>query len=48
MTRDQVASVPNLLSDLFQTMLVYRDSSPEIFPKCCAVLQFLSVSEDVS
>ena len=48
LTRDTLSSIPSLLSDIFQTMLVYRDSSPEIFSKCCAVLQFLSVSEDVS
>lgn len=45
LTRETLASVPSLLSDLFQTMLVYRDSSPEIFSKCCAVLQNLSASQ---
>merc|ERR1719422_1167551 len=44
-TREILSSIPSLLSDLFQTMLVYRDSSPEIFSKCCAVLQILSASQ---
>ena len=48
MTRDQVASVPNLLSKLFQTMLIYRNTSAEIFCKCCALLQLLSASSTVS
>ena len=48
MTRDHLASVPNLLSDIFQTMLVYRDSSAEIFCKCCALLQLLSASSTVN
>ena len=47
-TRQTLVQVPTILADIFQTMLVYRDSSPEIFSKCCAVLQFLSASEDVS
>ena len=47
-TRETLVQVPTILADIFQTMLVYRDSSPEIFSKCCAVLQFLSASEDVS
>ena len=47
-TRDHVANVPNLVSDIFQTMLVYRDSSSEIFCKCCALLQLLSASATVS
>ena len=47
-TRETLVQVPTILADIFQTMLVYRDSSPQIFCKCCAVLQFLSASEDVS
>eukprot|EP00090_Calanus_glacialis_P001119 TRINITY_DN10784_c0_g1_i2.p1 TRINITY_DN10784_c0_g1~~TRINITY_DN10784_c0_g1_i2.p1 ORF type:complete len:1021 (-),score=356.46 TRINITY_DN10784_c0_g1_i2:147-2840(-) len=43
LTREAVAIVPNLLPDLFQTMLVYRDTGAEIFSKCCALLQVLSV-----
>ena len=46
-TRDLVAAVPNLVSDIFQTMLVYRDSSAAIFCKCCALLQLLSASDEV-
>merc|ERR1719400_1955018 len=46
-TRETLVQVPTILSDIFQTMLVYRDSSSEIFSKCCAVLQFLSASEDM-
>merc|ERR1719189_2140160 len=42
--REHVASVVSLVGDLFQTMLVYRDSSAEIFCKCCALLQLLAVS----
>ena len=47
LTREEVAIIPNLLADLFQTMLVYRDSGPEIFSKSCALLQVLSVSPQV-
>ena len=46
--REHVASVGSLVGDLFQTMLVYRDSSAEIFCKCCALLQLLAVSPTVS
>merc|ERR1712058_119620 len=42
MTRVHVAKIPNLVADVFQTMLVYRDSSSEIFCKCCALLQILT------
>ena len=48
LTRESVAIVPNLLADLFQTMLVYRDTGAEIFSKCCALLQVLSVTTQVS
>ena len=47
-TRETLVQVPTILADIFQTMLVYRDSSPEIFSKCCAVLQNLSASQTVS
>ena len=43
LSREAVSEVPNLLPDMFQTMLVYRDSGPEIFSKCCALFQVLSV-----
>ena len=46
--REHVASVGSLVGDLFQTMLVYRDSSAEIFCKSCALLQLLAVSPTVS
>ena len=46
--REHVASVGSLVGDLFQTMLVYRDSSVEIFCKSCALLQLLAVSPTVS
>merc|ERR1719452_167744 len=46
--REAVAVIPNLLADLFQTMLVYRDTGAEIFSKCCALLQVLSVTPQVS
>ena len=48
LSREAVAEVPNLLPDMFQTMLVYRDSGPEIFSKCCALFQVLSVCPEVS
>ena len=48
LTREAVAIVPNLLPDVFQTMLVYRDTGAEIFSKCCALLQVMSVSPLVS
>merc|ERR1719186_879838 len=48
LTREAVSIVPNLLPDLFQTMLVYRDTGPEIFSKSCALLQVLSLSHQVS
>lgn len=43
LSREAVSEIPNLLTDMFQTMLVYRDSGPEIFSKCCALLQVLSL-----
>ena len=48
LTREAVAVVPNLLPDMFQTMLVYRDTGAEIFSKCCALLQVLSITSQVS
>ena len=48
LTREAVAIVPNLLPDVFQTMLVYRDTGAEIFSKCCVLLQVMSVSPLVS
>jgi hypothetical protein len=41
-TRESLATVPRLLPDLFQAMLVFKDSSPQIFGKACALLQLLS------
>ena len=46
-TRNAVASVQDLLPDLLQAMLVYRDNGKDIFPKCCAVLQTLAVCPEV-
>ena len=46
-TRSAVASVQELLPDLLQAMLVYRDNGKDIFPKCCAVLQTLAVCPEV-
>ena len=46
-TRDAVANVADLLPDLLQAMLVYRDNGKDIFPKCCAVLQTLAVCPKV-
>ena len=46
-TRSAVASVQDLLPDLLQAMLVYRDNGKDIFPKCCAVLQTLAVCPEV-
>merc|ERR1712209_139866 len=46
-TRDAVANVVDLLPDLLQAMLVYRDNGKDIFPKCCAVLQTLAVCPKV-
>ena len=46
-TRDAVANVADLLPDLLQAMLVYRDNGKDIFPKCCAVLQTLAVCPEV-
>ena len=37
LSREAVAAVPNLLPDMFQTILVYRDYGPKIFSKCCAL-----------
>ena len=48
MTRAHVARIHNLVADVFQTMLVYRDSSSEIFCKCCALLQILTAETIVS
>ena len=42
LTRRSVAVVPGLLDNVFQSMIVFRDSSPQIFGKCCALLQILS------
>ena len=47
-TRDAVANVVDLLPDLLQAMLVYRDNGKDIFPKCCAVLQTLAVCPKVN
>jgi len=47
LSREAVSEVPNLLPDMFQTMLAYRDSGPEIFSKCCALLQVLSLCSAV-
>ena len=46
-TRGAVASVQDLLPDLLQAMLVYRDNGKDIFPKCCAVLQTLADCPEV-
>ena len=46
-TRSAVASVQELLPDILQAMLVYRDNGKDIFPKCCAVLQTLAVCPEV-
>ena len=46
-TRSAVASVQDLLPDLLQAMLVYRDNGKDIFPKCCAVLQTLADCPEV-
>merc|ERR1712130_877940 len=46
-TRNAVASVQDLLPDLLQAMLVYRDNGKDIFPKCCAVLQTLAGCPEV-
>ena len=46
-TRSAVASVQDLLPDLLQAMLVYRDNGKDIFPKCCAVLQTLADCAEV-
>ena len=48
LTREAVAILHNLLPDLFQTMRVYWDSGVQIFSKCCALLQVLSVCPLVS
>ena len=42
LTRRSVAAVPGLLDNVLQSMIVFRDSSPQIFGKCCALLQILS------
>ena len=41
-TRESLAEVPRLLADLFQTMLVFKDNSPPIFGKACALIQLLA------
>merc|ERR1719234_1738693 len=46
-TRSAVATVQDLLPDLLQAMLVYRDNGKDIFPKCCAVLQTLADCPEV-
>ena len=47
-TRDTVPQVPNLIPDLFQVMLIYRDAGGAIFNKICALLQILSKIPQVS
>jgi len=46
--RSGVVHIPNLLGDIFQTMLVYRDLGADIFTKCCALLQVLSRCTEVA
>merc|ERR1719391_219648 len=41
-TKDYLAGVPNLVHDLFQIMMVYRDHGGTIFSKICALLHILS------
>jgi len=40
-TRENVCCIPNLVPDLFQIMVVYRDAGGSIFCKVCALLQIL-------
>ena len=47
-TKDTVAQVPNLIPDLFQIMVVYRDAGGTIFNKICALMQILSKIPQVS
>jgi abnormal spindle-like microcephaly-associated protein len=46
-TRPAVAEAPKLLTDILEVMVVFRDNSKDIFPKCCAVLQILSEVPEV-
>ena len=46
-TKDFVSAIPNLVPDMFQIMVVFRDAGGTIFSKICALLQILSSKSQV-